>query len=154
MVWVEDELVFTEMNTLMTVAREAADKVIEATTRIAREAREEMLETLDTHGRESPSRVIPVALLEDSVRGIYTMDDCNQIGEDKGRPNRRGRENGLMTHQHLMCHRHPPTQLQKYGGRGWTMTNSRNHQNPRQIHQTKMTPKTPDTPKDKERGHC
>ena len=43
--------------------------------------------------------MIPVALLEDSVRGIYTMDDCNQIGEDKGRPNRRGRENGLMTHQ-------------------------------------------------------
>ena len=30
MVWVEDELIFTEMNTLMTVARDATDKVIEA----------------------------------------------------------------------------------------------------------------------------
>ena len=31
MVWVEDELIFTDMNTLMTVAKEATDKVIEAT---------------------------------------------------------------------------------------------------------------------------
>ena len=90
MVWVEDELVFTEMNTLMTVAREAADKVIEAMTRIARTAQEEVLETLDTRGWKSPSCVIPVALLEDSACGLYTTDNCNQIGEDKGRqlPNR------------------------------------------------------------------
>ena len=30
MVWVDNELVFTELNTLMTVARDATDKVIEA----------------------------------------------------------------------------------------------------------------------------
>ena len=61
MVWVDDELVFTEMNTLMTVAREAADEVIEATTRIARKAQDEVFETLDTRGRKNPSRVILTA---------------------------------------------------------------------------------------------
>ena len=33
MVWVDDELVFTKLNTLMAVARDATDKVIEATSR-------------------------------------------------------------------------------------------------------------------------
>ena len=47
MVLVEDELVFTEINTLMTVAREAADKVIETSTRFAREAQVEVPDTLD-----------------------------------------------------------------------------------------------------------
>ena len=37
MVWVEDELIFTEMKTLMTVARDATDKVIEATARVAKD---------------------------------------------------------------------------------------------------------------------
>jgi hypothetical protein len=40
MVWVDDELVFTELNTLMTVARDAADKVIEATSRAEKNNRE------------------------------------------------------------------------------------------------------------------
>ena len=33
MVWVDDELVFTKLNTLMEVARDATDKVIKATSR-------------------------------------------------------------------------------------------------------------------------
>ena len=62
MVLVEDELVFTEMNTLMTVAREAADKVIAASTRIAREAQDEAPETLDARRWKSLSCAAPIDL--------------------------------------------------------------------------------------------
>ena len=33
MVWIDDELVFSRLNTLMTVAKDATDRVIEATSR-------------------------------------------------------------------------------------------------------------------------
>ena len=33
MTWIDDELVFVRLNTLMTVAKEAADRVIDATSR-------------------------------------------------------------------------------------------------------------------------
>jgi hypothetical protein len=70
MVLVEDELVFTEINTLMTVAREAADKVIETSTRFAREARVEIPQTLDAQGRQNPPCAAPLHLLEkEHVRG-------------------------------------------------------------------------------------
>ena len=55
MVLIEDELVFTEINTLMTVAREAADRVIETSTRIAKEAQVEVPDTLDVRGQKSLS---------------------------------------------------------------------------------------------------
>lgn len=73
MVWVEDKLVFTEMNMLMTVARDMADKVIEATSRIAREAQDEALGALDTRRQKSPSRVILADLLENNACGVQVL---------------------------------------------------------------------------------
>ena len=62
MISIEDKLVFTELDTLMTVAREAADRVIETSTRFTREARDEVPEILGAQERKKPSRTEPTKL--------------------------------------------------------------------------------------------
>ena len=56
MVMVVDELAFTKINTLMTVAREAADRVIETSARFVREPRQRRLTTW-THKGIRPNNV-------------------------------------------------------------------------------------------------
>ena len=74
MVLVEDELVFTEINTLMTVAREAADKDIKTSTRFAREAQVEVPKALDAQGRQNPPCATPLHLLSKNTYGVVPSD--------------------------------------------------------------------------------
>jgi hypothetical protein len=70
MVMVVDELAFTEINTLMTVAREAADRVIETSARFVREAQAKTPNNLDAHGRQNPPCVAPLHLLGEDTYGV------------------------------------------------------------------------------------
>jgi hypothetical protein len=95
MILVEDELVFTEINTLMTVAREAADKVIETSARFAREARIEIPHTLDAQGRQNPPCATPLHLLGKNTYGVVRSDRGNTGEEPKKLsqlPNQEGHE--------------------------------------------------------------
>ena len=70
MVWVEEEVVFTEINTLMQwpEGRRTFNKV---TTGIANEKKSRVLETLDACGRKSPSHAIPTNPLEDGIHKTH-----------------------------------------------------------------------------------
>jgi hypothetical protein len=93
MVLMEDELAFTEINTLMTVAREAADRVIETSARFAREARVETPHNLDAQGRQNPTCAAPLHLLGENTYGVV-RSDCGNTGEEPIRssqlPNQEG----------------------------------------------------------------
>jgi hypothetical protein len=79
---VADSLAFTKINTLMTVARGAADRVIETSARFVREAKEKTPHNLDAQGYQTQQCVAPIHLLEENAYGVvrYDHEDHNTEG--------------------------------------------------------------------------
>ena len=85
MVWVDNELVFTRLNTLMAVAKDATDRVIEATSRAEMNANKKLrsmkYESKGPHLEQSEKPVTPTEIVQ--------LQDVH--------PNHRGRPIPLMT---------------------------------------------------------
>ena len=74
MVMVVDKLAFTKINTLMTVVRGAADRVIETSARFVREAKAKTPHNLDAQGHQTPQCVAPIHLLGENAYGVVRND--------------------------------------------------------------------------------
>ena len=135
MVLVEDELVFTEINTLMTVAREAADKVIETSTRFAREARVEIPDTLDAQGRQNPPCAAPLNLMGKNAYGVRSDYNCGNRGEEPRRPSQLPNQEGYgQTREDRYTAEWVPIDA-----RGFSKTTK---MRPRELNDEKLQPKT------------